>query len=257
MPSIEEIRQYIAELDLAERPAPAAAEVTLPTPPTYKPDVPQIITVGSQISEFAKGVPVELRSTIINSFLLAQLAADRWIETHPHSSDDTWYRSYLTILKKCGWLVERDETALQTVSGDGSKVHREIIKVLTLALGPVVSAASLVLGVVNGLAAMEDGQPFVTIFDRASQHAEAQLFQISYVDVGPNREPRINLAAYHIEANASATQILFFKFAGSNAKLRTSSANLAIDEDVLADVSDAIGEKVKEHIVGSVAEIEI
>ena len=67
---IEQIRADIAALELPfveEVPATVFAE--LPAVPDYKPDVPQVVTVGSQIAEFSKNVPVDLRPTIANCII--------------------------------------------------------------------------------------------------------------------------------------------------------------------------------------------
>jgi len=254
---VDQIRAEISALELPPGPElEAAVAADLPAVPDYQPGVPQVITVGSQIAEFSEGVPADLRSTIANCILLAQLAADRWVETHPDADELNWYNCYVAVLKKCGWLIERNETSLKSVSGDGFKVHQEIIGVLTAALGGA-AAASIILGVLSGLKKMDENQPFFTIFDRASQRAEATLFQISYVDAGAGKHPRLNFAAYHVAASASATQILFFKFAGTNAKLRSSYADLSIDEDILRAVRDQIFARVGDRIVGNITSIEI
>jgi hypothetical protein len=235
-----------------------AATPEVPSLPDYKAGISQVVTVGSQIAEFAAGVPVDLRADVANSFLLAQLAADKMIEAHPQSSGKTWYNGYVATMRKCGWLLEGDETALKTVDGTGAQVHEEIIKVLTLALGPAVSAASLIVGVLNGLRAMSKDQPFLTIFDRASNRDETELFQISYVGVGPvAKEPRVKLAAYRLEASASVTQILFFKFHSAHARLRSFSSDLSMDAAIFAEVRKPIFDKVKDRVVGNIAQIDI
>jgi hypothetical protein len=256
--NVAKLRAYIESLELPEaRSLDTAMEAALPSLPEYKTGIPQVITVGSQIAEFAANVPAELRPDIANSFLLAQLAADRWVATHP-SSEKTWYNSYLGIMKNCGWVVEGDESSLKTVSGSGAKVHQEIVGVLSAALGPAVGAASLIMSVLNGLKAMEKDQPFFTIFDQASQRAEARLFQISFVGVGENgKAPRIKLAAYNLQASASATQLLFFKFASSDARLRSFSSDLSINAAIFESVRQAILDKVKDRVAGNVAAIEI
>jgi hypothetical protein len=256
--ALEQIRAEISVLELPpERGLEAAVAAELPAVPDYQPGAPQVITVGSQIAEFSENVPADLRSTIANCILLAQLAADRWIETHPSADELNWYNCYVAVLRKCGWLIERNETSLKSVSGNGAKVHQEIIGVLATALGPGAAAASIVLGVLNGLKNMESNQPFFTIFDRASQRAEATLFQISYVDGGADKNPRLNFAAYRVEASASATQILFFKLAGTNAKLRSSYADLSINENILRAVHDQILAKVGDRVAGSITSIDI
>lgn len=255
---LDQIRAEISALELPPQTGlEASVAAELPAVPDYQPGVPQVITVGSQIAEFSEGVPADLRSTIANCILLAQLAADRWVETHPSADELNWYNCYVAVLKKCGWLIERNETSLKSVSGNGAKVHQEIIGVLATALGPGAAAASIILGVLNGLKKMEADQPFFTIFDSASQRAEATLFQISYVDGGAGKPPRLNFAAYRVEASASATQILFFRLAGTNARLRSSYANLSIDEAILRAVRDQIFARVGDRIAGSITSIEI
>lgn len=255
-----EIRQYIAALELPaelEVQADLPTGVTLPTPPDYQPGVKQAVTVGSQIAEFAAALSAELRADIANNFLLAQLAADRWAETRPDASNLDWYNHYLAVMKQCGWMIEEENAALNTVSGTGVQIHEQIIGVLTALLGPAVTAASVIMNVLKGLKAMQAGQPFLTLFDHASQRAEAQLFQISYANAGPDKHPRIDLATYSLEAEASVTQVLFFKASLSNATLRTFGAKLSINAAMLEQIRGAIFDKVSHRIVGNVTSIEI
>lgn len=254
---VDDIRAVIAAIDIGEDPDMSVLGAEdLPALPEFKPDVGQLITVGSQVAEFAKSVPVELRSAITNCMLLAQLAADRQVANR-EVGDEAWYNCYLAVMKKCGWIVERDESSFKWVMGNGAKVHQEIVQVLTAALGPGTGAVSIILGVVSGAATMQKQQPFFTIFDRASQHAEAQLFQISYVGGGPGMAPRMNFAAYQVHAEASATQVLFFKFAGSNAKIKSSSADLSVSENTLRQLDEIISSKVGGRLAGNVTEIQI
>lgn len=255
-----QIRHFIAALELPEEvevQADLPTGVALPNPPDYRPGVPQAVTVGSQIAEFASALPAELRADISNCFLLAQLAADKWVETHSETSNLVWYNCYLAVLKKCGWMIEEQETALKTVSGTGAHVHEQIISVLTAVFGPAVTAVSVIMAVLKGLQAMQASQPFLTLFDHASRRAEAQLFQISYVDVGADKSPRIDLATYSLEANASATQVLFFRVSLSGARLRTFGAKLSINAAIFNQVRGAISERVVERIRGNVTLVEI
>lgn len=257
---VSEIFKYIATLELPaelEVQADLPSGVTLPTPPDYQSGVKQAVTVGAQIAEFAAALPAALRADISNSFLLAQLAADRWVETHPDGSNLAWYNCYLAVMKQCGWMVEEQDAALKTVSGTGAQVHEQIIGVLTALFGPVVTGASAIMSVLKGLQAMKAGQPFLTLFDHASQRAEAQLFQISYVDAGADKHPRINLATYSLEASASVTQVLFFKVSLNGATLRTHGAKLSINAAIFEQIRGAIFEKVKDRIQGNVTSIAI
>jgi hypothetical protein len=229
----------------------------LPSVPEYKTGIPQVVTVGSQIAEFAAGVPEELRRGIANCFLLAQLAADRWVETKGGGAR-TWYNVYVSVLKKCGWIVEGDASSLRSVTGSGAQIHSELVSILTKALGATaVAAGSLLLDLLNGVKSLDKGQAFLTLFEHASQRAAARLFQISYVDADAKKFPRINIAAYELNAEHSVTQVLFFKLDLQNAKLRSFSADVTVDPELFAALAPAITEKVKDHVRTSVAEIEI
>lgn len=254
---LDRIRAEIAAIALPPAPAiEAMVAAELPAVPDYKPDVTQVVTVGSQIAEFSKTVPADLRGTIANCILLAQLGADQWVATHPDADELHWYNCYIAVMKNCGWKTRRNETKLKSVSGNGARVHQEIVGVLGKALGNS-AAKSLVLGLLSGLSDMAQNQPFFTIFDRASQRSEATLFQVSYVTRGSDQVPLLSFAAYRVEASASATQVLFFRFAGANAKLRCSYADLAIDENILRALRDDIFSQVNDRILGSITEIEI
>jgi hypothetical protein len=261
--AIDSLLRGIEAIELPALPAlrtGAAAGMSPPvTPlPDYKPLVEEVITVGSQIAEFAADVPVDLRADVANCFLLAQLAADKVVETRSRADYKMWYSSYVATLRKCGWLIEGDEDVMRQIAGTSAQVHQQIIDVLTLALGPAVSAVSLVLGMLNGLKVMSQDQPFFTIFDQASNRVGAKLFQISYVGVGEvAKEPRIRLAAYRLEASATVTQILFFKFQSTNVQLRSFSSDLSMDAAMFAEVRKAIFDKVKDRVVGNIAAIEI
>ena len=256
--SISRILLNIEAIELPVTLATAAAAPDLPALPNYKTGVPQAVVIGSQIAEFAANVPVELRADVANCFLLAQLAADKWIETHPHTGEKTWYNSYVATLRKCGWVVEGDESELKSVDGAGAQVHEQVIGVLSLALGPAVSAVSMVLGVLKGLQAMSKDQPFFTIFDQASNREEAEVFQISYVGVGSvAKEPSIRLAAFRLEATASVTQILFFKFQSAHVRLRSFSSTLSMDAAIFAEVRKAVFDKVMARAIGNITDIEI
>lgn len=256
---VDEIRAYISALELPEaslEPEALPAGVTLPQVPDYKVGVQQAVTVGSQIAEYAAALPAEMRSDISNCFLLAQLAADKFVATHP-GTEDQWYGKYFDVMAKCGWMIEEAQEAVKTVNGTGISVHKQIISVLTAVLGPALTAASVIMETLKGLQAMSPDQPFITLFDHASQRAKAKLFQISYVSAGPDKSPRIDLAAYNLEAGASATQVLFFNVALSDATLTTFGSKLSINAAVFQQIRGAVFEKVKDRIVGNVASIDI
>jgi hypothetical protein len=255
MASAPEIVFYVRQLDLGQ-PAVVFDDADLPPIPSYDTKIPQVVSVGSQVAEFAASIPLEMRADVANTFLLAQLAADQWMANNP-SRPRAWTNLYLAVLRKCGWLVETNEGSRRLVGGDGLRVHNEILAVIQNALGTAVQAASIILDVLKGLKSMSAGQPFITLFERASQRASAQLFQLAYVEGSNGGAPRIKMACYELEANASVTQILFFRLSSASAELESVEVQLSINLDVFQATRAAISEKVHERIRGNIMGIDI
>lgn len=226
------------------------------TPPEYNAGVEQAVTVGSQIAEFAENVPAELRPQISNSFLLAQLAANREVQEN-EGDTKAWYERYVDVLANIGWLVESNQEAVREVSGSSLEVHQEIVPVITAILGPAVAAKTVVVSVLKGLAEMDKDQPWITLFDRESQRASANQFQISYAVVDEEGNPRISLVCFELDASRSLTQVLFFKFTTSQAKLTHFGAELGINPGVFEAVKEVVENRVAQYVTSYIADIQI
>jgi len=227
-----------------------------PTPPHFESGVDQAVTVGSQIAEFAADVPAELRPAISNSFLLAQLAANRKIQDIDGGTKE-WYDEYVDVLSNIGWLVESNQESIREISGRTVEVHKEIIAVITLALGPAVAATSVVISVLNGLQNMNKDQPWITLFDRESQRASANQFQISYAALDEHKNPRISLFCFEFDASRSVTQVLFIRSSTSEAHLRHFEADLGINEAVFEGAKGVVENRIAQYVTHYIADIEI
>ena len=224
-------------------------------PPEFFEPKDQTVTVGSQLAGFAAGIDAELRQNISNAFLLAQLAANRRIEDTGGSPKD-WYKMYISVLTNIGWTLEGNASAERDITGTTLQVHEQIIPVITAALGPAASAASTIISILNGLKEMNKDTPWITLFHRESQRVRANQFQVSYA-TKEGMKPRITLLGFEFEAEKSVTQVLFFTFGSSEAKLKNFEVKLSLDEDVFAIVKDQIKAKIANYITGYVSDIEI
>lgn len=224
--------------------------------PSYQADKDQAVIVGSQITEFAANVPADLRPQVSNSFLLAQLAANKHIKTIDGASGD-WYKKYIEVLANVGWLVEENSDAKRKVAGSSLQVHKEILPIIAAALGPSVAAVSLITTALNGLENMDKDSPWITLFDHESQRAEANQFQISYVDASDDASPRTTVTCFELNASRAITQVLFFKFSHTTAELSHFQADLGINAEVFNRVKDVVEDKVASYVSGYIRDIEI
>ena len=192
---------------------------------------------------------------IADSILLAQLAANK----AAGEAQDVfrWYDKYVEVLQNIGWQIRDVDFQTQTVTDKNAGMHKAIIPVITAILGPHAAAASIVLSVLNGLREIDTSTPWITLFDRASQHAHGAKFQVSYVDADAHGHPEITLLSLGIRANRTITQVLFFKFSSEDAELKKASGKMAVSMQRLNSARDAIAERVQPFIADFVKNVEI
>jgi hypothetical protein len=221
-------------------------------------DAPQAVAVGAQLAEFTDKVPPDLRAAISDCLLLAQLAANKAAEK-PGAAPEVfaWYDKYIEVLKGIGWRVIDFEQQTQHVSTLNAGVHSAIIPVVAAMLGPTMAAASMAISVLNGLKEMDQSSKWITLFDRASQHAHGAKFQVGHVDVPDGADPTIKVVCFTIDAKREITQVLFFKFSEDGADLRKAVGSFAAGRERLLSSNTLINERVKPFIADYVSGIEI
>jgi hypothetical protein len=187
--------------------------------------------------------------------LIAQLAANKAADAA--ADVFAWYRKYIEVLQKVGWTVQDMEFQTQQVSDRNLGVHSAIVPVVMAMLGPAIGAASLVVSVLNGLQEMDKNSPWITMYDRASQHSHGAKFQVGYVDADATGAPQINAMCFGIDAKRTVTQVLFFKFSKDSAELQKANGKLAMSPAQLAEARDVIAKRVHPFIADYVKDLDI
>lgn len=250
--SAAEITEFIDRLDI---PRPRAGASAAAPPKVEFSSDQEVVAVGPQLAEFSGQVPVELRPMISNSMLLAQLAADKSASQSDNVLD--WHAKYRDVLSKVGWQVNDSQDQLRQVTDKNLSVHKAIIPVLTNLLGPAAAATSMIVTVLKGLEDMNKDSPWITLFERQSQHVKGAKFQLSYVDSDASGAATIKVLSCAIKAERTITQVLFFKFSSQRAEMHDRSTQLSTNRDVLNAGKDSIAAKVGSFINDFVEGIEI
>ena len=205
----------------------------------------QAQVVGSGLYSFAKGVTPEMREAISNSALLAQLVANKRVSAEDEPTE--WYTAYLDVLQNIGWTIQDHAWNDYTAEGAAVDVHEKIIEVLQVALGPAPAALSIVKSAIDVLKAMRPDTPWLTIFSREAQHARIARFQVGLVEQGEDADLYLSLLACLIEAHATLTQVLVFKFRNEHATFKGNTAKVSVDRNNLAQLLPAIRSKVRAY----------
>jgi hypothetical protein len=218
---------------------------------------PQTV-IGSQLVQFDAAFPQDIRTDCSSGFLLAQLAADRaTLDSGMTGAEGAqhWQTVYLDTLTRLGWILERKSASSRTASATSGHVHKEIVPVLTAALGGTAGAA-LIVGLLNGLQEMSPDSPWITLFDQQSRHASAHLFQVSYgALVGDT--PAMSVVCFQLTALREVTQVLFFRLGDTTATLDHFEVSLRLNRAAFDAVRDVVAKRVFPFLADHVAEIKI
>ena len=198
----------------------------------------QAAVVGSDVVSFDATVDPLWRQDLVNSTLLAQLAAKKKVPDNTRLFD--WYDAYFDALGHIGWAVRDRSFSVYTESSENFQAHEAILKVAASLLGPAAGSLALVTTTLEALQSMSADSPWITLLDRESRSASAAKFQVSVAEQTPGGELNVSLMAFGLEARSSMTQVLFFRSLASQVTLRHCSAKVAVDTVVLAGVRDAL-----------------
>lgn len=247
--------QYVQSLELPE-PPPQLESVETAEPVSFGPDR-EAAVIGAQVAEFSPKISAEHKALVSDCLLLAQLAANRANATSPDLM--AWYRSYVQVLQGIGWNVQAMEMEEKQVSDTDGGVHQAILPVLTAMLGPAAAGISLVVSVLRGLQEMDKGNPWITVFNRASQHASGAKLQFGFVDTEPGDPSAVSvkLLALAIDAKRTITQVLFFKVSQNEAKLKKADGRLGISTERLNGIAAAVAGKVQPFLVDNISKIDV
>jgi hypothetical protein len=249
---MDSAHSYVHSLELPEPPPQLEAAESAIAFDTE----PEVVAVGAQLAEFSKQVSPAQRATVADCLLLAQLAANK--ASVMNADLMAWYGKYLEVLQNIGWVSEQMEFKESVVEDLNADVHKAIIPVLTSMLGPAAAAASMVVGVLKGLQAMDQDNPWITLFDRSSTHVSGAKFQLGFVDADKaGGSVTIQLMALAIDAKKRITQVLFFKFSKEKAKLSVAQGTLGIGPERLQGISKAVGEKVAPFLIDNIGKIDL
>lgn len=215
----------------------------------------QAMVVGSDIVSFVKGVTPERREDIVNSSLLAQLAAKKKVEDMTKIYE--WYDAYFDVLINIGWVIQDRGFATYTEASENFEAHEAIIKVATSLLGPTAATLTVVKATLDALKSMSEDSPWITLFNRESQSANTARFQVTQAEQGDSDDFLVSLMAFGLKAKAELTQVLFFKFKSSEATLNHYSGKVTINSHVLSSVQEPIKEKIAEFANDYIKELPI
>lgn len=199
--------------------------------------------VGSDVISFTTEVKPEMRQAIIDSALLAQLAATRKVGDASKVYD--WYDTYFNTLKNVGWVIQDHGFAEFTETANNLEAHQAALDIAAGLLGPG-TALSLVKTTLDSLLRAEENEPFFVIFNRETRHAESARFQVSVAEAEATGH-FITLVAFGMKARTTLTHVLIVKMRSSEIDIKHQSGKATINTDLLQAVHPLIQSRIIAH----------
>jgi len=213
----------------------------------------QALVVGSGLIVAAENVPVTTREDLINCTLFAQLAAGG--ELADPTDVASWYAAYFRGLTALGWAQSDMQFEEYESGSKGLEANKAIIQVLTVLLGPGAAALAVVKVTLDALASMDEGNPWITLFNRESKSAKSAKFQVATAQVDTNGLLEIALVGFNLKSKSTLTQVLFFKYGANKTRLKFASGKATIYEAALANQRTAIAQRLAAYRTAYVMQV--
>ncbi len=241
---------FIEELELAEPPAAVAA---LPlTAPRFAADKDAgYVDAGSLVS-FVAGLSTEHQADVLNSTLLAQLAANKKFDREKQTGE--WYGFYRTVLENVGWVVEKFEFTRYNAVGTTFTVEQVVLEIVGALL--TGNQLAIVTATLNALKESSKGGKPITIWDSTSHSSQNGSFQIGLA-ADKGGVPVMALGAFHFATRESTTRFLWFSYSSSETQLYKAGQTVSLNEIVYGKVRQQVIDKLGDNAVKFVANLEI
>lgn len=248
---IEQTKMFIAELDLPE--------IDEQLPHLFMADAPTFqdgtegaaVSAGSLVS-FVSGLTALHKSDVLNSTLLAQLAANKQYDRYTQTRE--WYSFYVSVLAQVGWVVPAFAYREYSPSGASVTLDAAVLEILgAIATGNEIAILTIAM---NSLRDKSGNENALVLFDSQSFPENLGTFQI--FPVGEDDGQLVMaLAAMEFKAEKHVTRFLWFTWESYSVKIFQSAQKAVLNEDVYGQVRQAVIQKLGDRATQFIKDIEI
>ncbi len=202
------------------------------------------------ILSFASQVSAQNRSDVLNTVLLAQMAANKAV------NNDTllWYNKFLEILSKTGWIIEGKDLQTYESNSDLFEIQNVIIDILTSVFGSTYIA--IIKKTLDAIKGLSDEDKKIKAFEKNTMEASQSYFQIALA-TEENTVVAMKLGTFVINSFNNITSVLFFKAEKSKTTVQYISKNATFNSDVFAIARGNVTKMLGENLLINIAEIDI
>lgn len=210
------------------------------------------VNAGS-LTSFTQNLSGDSKSDVKNSTLFAQLASDYAYDRY--AAPMQWYKNYVTVLGQVGW--NQPAFAFDTYTSGGSTVQMDKAVLNILAAIASGNEIAMVAATMQGLEGLADDSKQMMIWDAKASNGNNGTFQIMPVDKLPNDDVVMVLTGMQFNASTTHGRFLWWSWESTSIKIQRAANRFVLNEDVYAQVRQAIIDKLGSKAEQLVADIPI
>ena len=207
---------------------------------------------NKSIVSFVAGVSPENRQDILDSTLLAQLAAGH---LYPDPKDlKQWYEKYTEVLRNIGWSIQANEFSEVASSGSLFEMKNAILGIISAAFGG--NYLAIVTKVLDALKNLSDSDSKIVAFEKNTHSAGKGTFQLAMVEE-INDAVALRMAGFIISTSSAVKRILFFSSKKETATVSSNTMACTLNKETYANVRSTVKQKLGDKAKQYIAEITI
>lgn len=207
---------------------------------------------------FVGGLNEQLKSDVLNSTLLAQLAASAKYPKDPSSFNydvAAWYNCYTDTLQKVGWNIQGLSFSQHQVSGSTFQVNQIVLQLLAgIATG---NTSMIVQGALEALNEAKAKQSrALSLWKSHTENDANGSFQIACCSE-TNGCAAMALGAFYMTSKNKIRQVLWTDFSSSDTQVQCASTRVVLNNDIYSTVRNTVVQKLGAAAASFVADLDI
>ena len=240
-------RAYIQSLPLMhQNHNTTSSKIHLNTEPSGK-------VVAGNVTSFVDSIPVTRQQDVLNSTLLAQLAANKKFDRERET--EQWYSFYNETMSNVGWILgdyvfDRQQDAGTTIRLDTKSLQL----VAKVASGNELNILSKSI---NGLKGQSKDGKAITLFDNNGSGGSGGNFQLGSASLDTSENINLVNGAFYFQADRQVRRFLFITWEQSSVNFYAGAQRMILNDSIYGTVRQAVIDKLGDLVQQYVANIDI
>jgi hypothetical protein len=208
---------------------------------------------GNIVASFVDGVTGQQKIDVLNSCLLAQLAANAKFRRVEQPVE--WSNYLGTVLMNLAWVVPSFSFRSLSTTAQRFTIDRVVLTLVKNIL--TADQIATLTQVMEAMKALEGEDRRFVIFERNARNQSDGNFQFNSVGASSAGTLSMKMNAYTFDTTTNVTNVLWFSFSGNNTKLKVAQSTFVLNEQVFARIRDAIVTKLGNRGIDYIGGLEL